>query len=1100
MPQIVADRFVRSTCAWIDIGTGCAVRLRIRPAGSAAEQLAWNTWCATLANLRHPLINPLIDYGSIDRNQLFEAYASSPALRVSGKSVDRLIAHAMRFLSAHGVTLGRADLDVMLRSIERGRSPCARPIGVALQHRPVHSAIEDVLQADWPLGPCVVSIEASRKSGLRTTRLLAVRAARLQGYVPVDAGIFQELSWLAEYLTERHVCVFVESDLTRSNRLGSLFTRLDSARRHVVLVFGRPGMHRGQRWVSLERMGVTAMTGMVFADREQGPAPHEILNAARAADGRPGVCLERLGGDLYEPIRSTRLVVHETPQSYGDSEPAAQRSSRCVDERRLDGVLRRSIARGESLVLHGRHVSARRVLTRATRVLLGRGALNAAAEASLRLGSLSLDRGLVEAAAHAFEQARTATRDSLIATRAAIGLGLTWTEQGRLVEAEAVLRAAMVAASGEDEIRSNAVCALARCLYWMGRLDEATLTLDASPTTDRQADSPRLMALRARIQLANGQIPSSVRTAHRAVELASEPQHRRILASAYRILAAAVASGGDERAAAVHIQQGRAAAAAARLPLAAARLRLTALDIQSAPDRDDARRIVSRVIARNYPPLPQAFARAVLARIEGTDLDPRTKAFIAASGAELLARPSLAALANPVADLESFLDLSHTAPDDGSAIERIAASLQSKLRATTVLVVAIAPDRRVLTVSGRPWHGDPHVAWRAAGAAVGVPVEPSLEPCQAAEPVRYCGDVIGAVATRWTAGVPVDPTRAASLLRVASVAMAPNVRALLDRSAIAGATHVSDDLLGESAAARTLRETIARAARAPFPVLIQGESGSGKELVARAIHRLGARRERRFCALNCAALSDELIEAELFGHTRGAFTGASGERAGLFEEADGGTLFLDEIGELSARAQAKLLRVLQDGEVRRVGENLSRRVDVRIIAATNRRLDQEAAAGRFRADLRFRLDVVRIEVPPLRDRASDVPMLASRFWDEAAGRVGTRATLSPDAVAALSRYEWPGNVRELQNVIAWMAVQSPRRGRIGSAALPAHVAHAGTPTGTTFEEARQEFERRFVKAALASADGQRARAAEALGITRQGLAKMMRRLGLDRGK
>ena len=252
--------------------------------------------------------------------------------------------------------------------------------------------------------------------------------------------------------------------------------------------------------------------------------------------------------------------------------------------------------------------------------------------------------------------------------------------------------------------------------------------------------------------------------------------------------------------------------------------------------------------------------------------------------------------------------------------------------------------------------------------------------------------------------------------------------------------------------------------------------------------------------MNCAALSDELIEAELFGHTRGAFTGASGDRAGLFEEADGGTLFLDEIGELSARAQAKLLRVLQDGEVRRVGENLSRRVDVRIIAATNRRLDQEAAAGRFRADLRFRLDVVRIEVPPLRDRASDVPMLASRFWDEAAGRVGTRATLSPDAVAALSRYEWPGNVRELQNVIAWIAVQSPRRGRIGSAALPAHVAHAATPTGTTFEEARQEFERRFVKAALASADGQRARAAEALGITRQGLAKMMRRLGLDRGQ
>ena len=215
--------------------------------------------------------------------------------------------------------------------------------------------------------------------------------------------------------------------------------------------------------------------------------------------------------------------------------------------------------------------------------------------------------------------------------------------------------------------------------------------------------------------------------------------------------------------------------------------------------------------------------------------------------------------------------------------------------------------------------------------------------------------------------------------------------------------------------------------------------------MARAIHRLGPRRDRRFCALNCAALSDDLIEAELFGHARGAFTGAVGERPGLFEEADGGTLFLDEIGELSARAQAKLLRVLQDGEVRRVGENVSRRVDVRIVAATNRRLEQEVAAGRFRADLRFRLDVVRIDVPPLRDRAGDVPLLASRFWGDAAARMGSRATLSPEAIAALARYEWPGNVRELQNVIAWMAVHSPRRGRIGATALPAHLAQRDGP-------------------------------------------------------
>jgi two-component system response regulator HydG len=279
--------------------------------------------------------------------------------------------------------------------------------------------------------------------------------------------------------------------------------------------------------------------------------------------------------------------------------------------------------------------------------------------------------------------------------------------------------------------------------------------------------------------------------------------------------------------------------------------------------------------------------------------------------------------------------------------------------------------------------------------------------------------------------------------------------------------------------------------------LIEGESGSGKELVARAIHRLGPRRDRRFCAINCAAITDELVEAELFGHARGAFTGAAVERAGLFEEADGGSLFLDEVGELSARAQAKLLRVLQDGEVRRVGENYPRRVDVRVIAATNRRLEQEVAASRFRADLRFRLDVVRINVPALRDRAADIPMLAAHFWQEASSRVGSRATLGPETLAALSRYDWPGNVRELQNAIAWIAVQAPRRGRIGTSMLPSQLARA-TPVSTgSFESAREDFERRFVRAALAQAGGHRGRTAQLLGVSRQGLAKMLKRLGIE---
>jgi two-component system, NtrC family, response regulator HydG len=249
--------------------------------------------------------------------------------------------------------------------------------------------------------------------------------------------------------------------------------------------------------------------------------------------------------------------------------------------------------------------------------------------------------------------------------------------------------------------------------------------------------------------------------------------------------------------------------------------------------------------------------------------------------------------------------------------------------------------------------------------------------------------------------------------------------------------------------------------------------------------------------VNCAALTDELLEAELFGHARGAFTGAVVERQGLFEEADQGTLLLDEVGELSARAQAKLLRVLQEGEVRRVGESVPRRVDVRIVAATNRSIAGEVEAGRFRADLRFRLDVIRIAIPPLRERAEDVPWLVAQLWADAAGRVGTRASLGDDLLEALTRYDWPGNVRELQNVVASIAVHAPRRGRLSASMLPEHIA-AGASRGTRgLDEARLEFERRFVTAALACAGGRKSAAAARLGVTRQGLDKLIKRLGIE---
>jgi DNA-binding NtrC family response regulator len=331
------------------------------------------------------------------------------------------------------------------------------------------------------------------------------------------------------------------------------------------------------------------------------------------------------------------------------------------------------------------------------------------------------------------------------------------------------------------------------------------------------------------------------------------------------------------------------------------------------------------------------------------------------------------------------------------------------------------------------------------------------------------------------------------ILTMTATAAAAAVAAAAARRRAAAVPGVVE-LLGVSSAMADVRAAVERAAAAPFAVLVEGESGSGKELVARALHRRSLRRDRPFCTLNSAALPDDLVDAELFGHSRGAFTGAFSDRPGVFEEAHLGTLFLDEIGELSPRAQAKLLRTLQEGEVRRVGENTARRVDVRIVAATNRDLRQETAARRFRLDLLYRLDVIRITVPPLRDRREDIPVLAEHCWRMAAERVSSRAVLAPRTIAALAAYDWPGNVRELQNVLAALAVRSPKRGLVPPTALPPPFAASSAITQPHLNEARRTFEDRFIRAALVRTGGHRGRAAEELGLSRQGLAKLMSRL------
>ena len=310
------------------------------------------------------------------------------------------------------------------------------------------------------------------------------------------------------------------------------------------------------------------------------------------------------------------------------------------------------------------------------------------------------------------------------------------------------------------------------------------------------------------------------------------------------------------------------------------------------------------------------------------------------------------------------------------------------------------------------------------------------------------------------------------------------------------------EILGRSQSIIDVRTAVTRAAVTSFPVLIEGESGTGKELVSRALHRLSPRRDRRFMAVNCAALTDDLIEAELFGHARGAFTGAVGPRAGLFEEAHGGTLFLDEVSELTPRAQAKLLRVLQEREVRRVGENAARPVDVRIVAATNLPLSEAVARGKFRDDLRFRLAVIGIRLPPLRERLEDLPLLIHVFWRRALAETGKRAVLTPAALARLARHSWPGNVRELQNIVAGLAVAAPSCGRVTDRHVNQVLTHECGDTnesnqpGLPLEAARRVFERRLVAATMARHAGRRSAAAQELGLTRQGLAKTLRRLGL----
>ena len=312
--------------------------------------------------------------------------------------------------------------------------------------------------------------------------------------------------------------------------------------------------------------------------------------------------------------------------------------------------------------------------------------------------------------------------------------------------------------------------------------------------------------------------------------------------------------------------------------------------------------------------------------------------------------------------------------------------------------------------------------------------------------------------------------------------------------------------VGKSTKMREVYSLIEKVAVSTATVLIQGESGTGKELAARAIHFNGPRREKRFVAVNCGAIPENLIESELFGHRKGAFTGAVADRAGYFEQADGGTLFLDEIGEIPLQLQAKLLRVLQEKEFRRIGDNVDRKSDVRIIAASNRDLEEQVKDGVFREDLYYRLDVVRVMMPALRHRPEDIPLLVEYFYQKFAGNSEGRQIITAEALNILMTYPFPGNIRELENLVERCLVIGDRTITIDT--LPQHIVNfQKTPKtdavfnipvdGINLEAYLDGIERKYLLQALEQCEGVKKKAAQLLGMSFRSFRYRLAKFGMD---
>jgi len=1137
--QLVADRFaVDDRGRAYDLASGTRIAIAATSSGGVSEQLRWNARCGWLNTLQHRAIASLVDYGLIGECSRFEAFDCGGIRRGAADEARSVHARATRFLrgngrsvqsfahdSVHSRSDGRAVWLPDANSGYEGEDPTP-PTALSLGdyglrpvERPAVVALAEMFRVDGAR-PRVAALWGPPGSGKRFVARALARVARMNGLVPVAATLLE--SPIAPLWLGRSLFVIAAAEDRAGWRL-FLGSTVRSARPHVLLIVS----DQEQRFVDgvgLRPVGADALLASVVPAIVGTPNEPAARRAAERARGLPGRFATLLHPGLIIATRcesaSVRegFVAAEQPMTYGGDEEAVwlehgkpRPLSTWPAPGELAGLRRRADA-ALARIGAGRHAPGTRDLRQVIGGFARRGAWLDAAGNAHALAAALLRRGRVRDAQVAIDLANDyATRagsDEAIGELAVLA-GHAWIDLGRLDEAEAVLAAAAATARvARDPTRvAAASLALARALYWRGRYTDADAAL-------RQIEDPQPRALQVRRSMLWSRVAVGVHDYSRAVSIAAaarqsaEDTHDGVLVAAAACTAAfAHLAVADWAAVERDVAASIVAARSAHDPLRVIRARLLRAECERRQGRLSAARVELahlRRIASTTPPVVRARWQAAAAVVaapaaEAETIIPRHVASSMLGALPLYVADAVGTGARGrrehafVDQLIAILHVCQTAEEESALLRELCERVRSQLHAAAIAMIATASGPRVLASDGSRLA--PDIALRAATASVVLGPQRCDDGVEAAAPVVYGGVVLGALCARWTLGSTYDTSGASSILAAAATAAAPIVSA-----AIAKREHVAalgSGLIGTTAAMNDLRRSVERAAAAPFPVLIDGESGSGKELVARAIHHGSGRRHKTFCTLNCAALPDDLVESELFGHSRGSFTGAVADRAGVFEEADGGTLFLDEVGELSPRAQAKLLRVLQEGELRRVGETASRRIDVRVVAATNRSLSQEVESGRFRLDLLYRLDVVHIAVPPLRDRREDIPLLAEHFWRDAAARVGSRATLAAATVVALARYGWPGNVRELQNVLAALAVRSPKRGVVPASALPpAFGVHESAETWR-LDAARRTFEERFVRAALVRTGGHRGRAAAELGVTRQGLTKLMTRLGIS---